>query len=145
MAFFDDYSDKKFGVCDCCITRTFNTYCSPIFGVGGINETHIFSTSSRPLQYTKDAMDYYKIPKEKKTDYSFLKDKQVSVVRRIIKNTEKMEEYHYPKYKIIEIINPYMWRTSSAKVKCLKTGEIEEINISRIALPILIDKKDVIE
>ena len=101
MTFFDDYSDKIFGDCGCCTKITIGNYCAPIFGVGGIVETHIFSSRSRPLQYTKDAIDHYEIPEEKNTDYTFLKDKLVSVVRRIDKNTEKMEEYHYPKYKIL--------------------------------------------
>lgn len=141
MYYNDDFSDKTFGDCGCCTKMGEDDYCEPIFGVGGIHDTHIFSTSSRPLKFTLDAIEHYSIPDTELENYSFLNGKTVSVVRRIVKNNEKINEYHYPKYKVIEILHPYMWRLALAKIQCLNTGEIEEnINIARIAIPSLINK-----
>ena len=136
MAYTSDFSNIIFGNCECCTKMKENEYCEPIFGVGGLHETNIFSTSSRPLKYTVEAIEHYSIPYSELDNLSFLNGKTISVVRRIVKNNEKIDEYHYPKYKLIEILHPYMWRTALAKIQCLTTGKIEEnINIARIAIP----------
>ena len=141
MAYTSDFSNIIFGDCGCCTKMKDNEYCEPIFGVGGLDETKIFSTSSRPLKYTEDAIEHFSIPYSELDNLSFLNGKTISVVRRILKNNEKIDEYHYPKYKVIEILYPYMWRTALAKIQCLNTGKIEEnINIARIAIPTLFTK-----
>jgi len=141
MTYYDDFTDKIFGKCECCTKIEEDEYCEPVFGVGGLHETHILSTCSRPLKYSLNAIKHYSIPNTELDKYSFLNGKTVSVVRRIVRNNEKINEYHYPKYIVIEIVYPHMWRTASAKIKCIKTGEIEEnINIARIAIPSLIKK-----
>ena len=141
MSYTIDLSEKNFGDCRCCTKVKEDEYCEPIFGVGGIHETHIFSTSSRPLKYTTKAIEHYSIPYSELDNLSFLNGKIISVVRRIVENNEKIDVYHYPKYKVIEIVHPHMWRTASVTIQCLNTGEIEEnINIARIAIPALFTK-----
>ena len=53
--YLDFLYDKIFGDCDCCEKPDINKEYKPIFGVQTMSESSIFTTSSRPLRFTKYA------------------------------------------------------------------------------------------
>ena len=159
------YNDKNFGECECCEKPTDNLEYKPIFGVGTLSETSIFSTSSRPLKFSSYAIDFYNIDnynihkniyltkKCKKDDtdevfninittdnYNCLNGKEIGVIRRICENGIKIDLYHCSKYKLLEILYGDRYQIASAKIQCMLTNIIEEVNISRVVVPVLYPK-----
>lgn len=156
------YNDKIFGNCECCETPTGNLEYKPVFGVGTLSETSIFSTYSRPIKFSSYAIDYYNIDKaniyKKKyvdnnsntddifyiditTDnYNCIIGSEIGVIRRMCEENIKLDLYHCPKYKILEVLDSDRYQFTSAKIQCVKTNKIEEVNISRVAVPALYPK-----
>ena len=155
------YNDKKFGECECCESPNDNLEYKPIYGVGSLSDTSIFSTSSRPLKFSSYAIDYYNIDNynihkninltQKDTNevfsidittdnYNCINGKEIGVIRRISENDIKIDLYHCPKYKLLEILYGDRYQFASAKIQCLTTNLIEEVNISRVVVPVLYPK-----
>ena len=135
---FSTFKDYKFGDSEISEKPTDDKEYVPIFGVGGIDETRTWSTHSRPIKFTPPVYKTYGITPG--SSYESIVNKEVGVVRRIVKDGIKSDEYHCPRYTILEISYPHMWSICTAKIKCEKTGEIEDhINIGRIVIPNIIE------
>lgn len=148
MSIFNLFTDKTFADCECCVKPTKDQTYYPIFGVGNLEETSIWCTHARPIKLTQKAIENFgikKIDESDKTNFIQLDNinevlnKTIGVIRRIKKNGIKTDEYHCPKYKLLEIKQPIYWNVCTATIKCIITGKIEEkINIGRIVIPKLL-------
>tara|TARA_B110001450_G_C17304751_1_gene352971 strand:- start:42 stop:542 length:501 start_codon:yes stop_codon:yes gene_type:complete len=159
------YNDKNFGDCECCESPTDTLEYKPIFGVGSLSDTSIFSTSSRPLKFSSYAIDFFNIDnynihknmyltKKEETDdtdevfninittdnYNCINGKNIGVIRRMTENDIKIDLYHCPKYKLLEILYGDRYQIAAAKIQCITTNIIEEVNISRVVVPVLYPK-----
>lgn len=147
MSIYNDYNSMNFGVCKCktkCDIPNIDEEYVPIFGVGPLIDSMIYSTISRPLQITDYALEHYNISVEQRNNVEELIGKTVAVIRRIVKDGVKIDEYHAPNYYEIKDINyKWMYSMSSVNLRNINTGVIEkEINIDRIAIPRLILKNN---
>lgn len=138
------YLNFDYGTCECCEKPIKNKEYIPIFGVGGITETSIWAAQARPIKLTDYAINYYNLNTEtdsKETPITqprpnWIIGRKVGVVRRLVENGKKIEKYHCPKYELISIDLPHMYNLCTAKVKCYDTGDIEDVGIQRITIPI---------
>ena len=133
--FFVNYNDKVFGECECCKQLPDNKEYIPVFGVGDIAETNIWACNARPLKLSDTAVNYFDIK-----NVEDIEGKIVGVIRRIEINGEKINEYHCPTYKLTKIEYSHHWDLSVCTIECLKTGETEKINTSRVCVPEMKDK-----
>ena len=150
MSIFNLFTDKTFADCECCVKPTKDQTYYPIFGVGELDETSIWCTHARPIKFTQKAIEYYGIENtdtDEKDANNFIQlektdiilNKTVGVVRRVVKNGIKTDEFHCPKYKLLEIKRQDYWIQCYVKIQCVITNQIEEnINISRVVIPELI-------
>tara|TARA_B110001450_G_C17608641_1_gene476265 strand:+ start:47 stop:520 length:474 start_codon:yes stop_codon:yes gene_type:complete len=155
MSIFNLFTDKKFADCECCVKPTKDQTYYPVFGVGELDETCIWCTHARPIKFTQKAIEKYELEntnidkndtdEKDKTNFIQLENttkvlnKTVGVVRRKVKNGIKTDEFHCPKYKLLEIQRQDYWAGCTVKIQCITTHQIEEkINISRVVIPKLI-------
>jgi hypothetical protein len=114
----------------------------PIFGVGGLVETSIWTAHARPIKFSPEAVKYFKLTKNTETntyDYDSIIGKTVGVIRRIKENGIKIDKYHCPKYKLLSLETPYYYNLCTAEIECYKTGEKENVVIERLAIPELLE------
>jgi len=141
MSFFGGFNDKVFGESE--YEKPYENYeYVPVFGVGTLTESMTWSAMGRPLQFTEAALKYYNIKEEDKNSPNLINNKQIAIVRRIVKDSIKIDSYHAPNHYTVDKMNyPWMYSMCTVNVKCSKTNKIEkEINIGRIVIPILIQK-----
>jgi len=114
----------------------------PLFGIGDIVETKIYCMTARPLKISVQALKYYGLTD--KTPVQSLVSKQVGVIRRIIRNNEKTDEYHCQICTLVNIFfdNNYGMSYGQIEYKNDKNETLtEDINIHRLCIPKLIDTK----
>ena len=102
-------------------------------GVGSLDDTKIYSQTSRPVLFTPEAIEKYKL--ENNRDFNSLMDEQAYIIRRRRDNNNNPINNKHKAYRItiIEFKYTNMYKTCYVKCKS-ENNKIKNIGVERLFL-----------